>query len=235
MNELKELKAELKELKEKKQRLTQKVGKIYYKHGRKTEEEKERYKKLKQIQKKNNERIDILKKKIEKRSGDTIQIKHDGISATKELINYHHKKFIELFNKKPYYMSKDYSMATIALKRLLQEYSIDDIKDFIDKYLELDDNFIVSTGYRLHFLPSRVASLITSDKKGTKTKLDFRGKDYGANTEDWQLFEYLISKEKGECTGEESWAKPLEKEIRRRELTYKDAVTYMKRKNNERS
>ena len=228
-NKLKQIKQELESRRAHKIKLTQKIMSIYSIKGRsKTAYELERYDKLCEIRKINNSKISDLTQEIANfKDGDI------GTVAN-QLVKYHHNKFVEIFGDKPFYSADDYAIANTTLKRLLGDYTADELKVFIAKYLKLKDNFLMRSGYRLQFLPNSIASLIVNkDLRETSEKNDFRSKDYNHNIEDWQLFDYMESKEKDECDGTESWAKPLEREIKRRNLTQKDLLIYKRKKHNE--
>ena len=142
-------------------------------------------------------------------------------SEAKVLMDYAYKKFVDMFNQKPYYSKTEFAISMKTLKNLLNKYSKKEIKGFIKEFYKLDEQFLKDVGYKIRFLPSKLNSLMVKQKVGNGKGKDYTKTNYKSSISDKQLYDYLKMKKNNDCTGEESWAQEYEDEIDARDLTLK--------------
>jgi hypothetical protein len=207
-----------------KKKITKKIFQLYnrcYKR-KKTFEELNFFRKLLINRSINNAKIKELRKQINMKSvqqstQQTAQPIKMG-SIAKELLTYALSSFKKKFDTSAMYTQAEFIISMNILKGLLKTYEIQQIKNFIEQYYNLDEEFLRNAGYKLRFLPSKINTIIAIQNKTRTKHQDFNKKDYGKSLSDSQLREYIKMKKNGECTGSEIWAKEYEKELSDREI-----------------
>lgn len=117
------------------------------------------------------------------------------------LIRFFYGEFERRFGHAPVVTESDSG----HISQLLKDYSDDDVKEMIRRYLSIEDDFIIKNGYSLRFLSSRVNYLLIEMHKDNTARPK-------SNTplSQTQIDAYLQGKKDGKWKGTEIWAKQYE-------------------------
>jgi len=149
--------------------------------------------------------------------------RNDNIDKTdfNEILNYYCDKFKIKYNgEKPFITAIDGN----TVKILMKQFSKEKIKFLIERYLNMDNNFLVSVGYGLKHIMTNVNSILVSEIKNNSTLEWVR---YVSNE---QLFEFLRLKQLNQWDpgiDGESLTKAYQNEIVSRKLTRKNFIDYL--------
>lgn len=121
---------------------------------------------------------------------------------THNLIKFYCFEFEKRFGRRPRISAEESGILSVLIK----DYSDEDLRLIISRYLELDDKFLKDCGYALKFLPMKINRVLIemSDKKPQKS----------SDLTKEQIQEYLKGKEQGFWTGEEEWARTYENAVK---------------------
>ena len=121
----------------------------------------------------------------------------DGIADIRDMIRF----WIGLFSNKYGHSPTITPADTAGLTRAIQDYSKEEVRDFLRVYIELDDKFLREAGYQLRFFHQNINKLIVSKKDKEPTS---------KSISEEQLKWYEEGKSKGKWNGVEPWAIPYE-------------------------